>query len=246
MDTEIEVMVAPLRLEVAQANANLMKEKAARTQDRIELADLWPPGWLMPSVLMKFKTMDVQEKAEKRKKALELDAERALKEEIRRAVTESSKWTEQYDEYGQMFYQHADTGASEWTQPDAMLYVPPPGRDEMGNKLMDAKPAGPTSEEEDDAAAELAQWKQETDQWGQVYYTNDSTGETSWEAPEGFVVDLAALGAIDPKVAASESARIVISYMKNRKPEVDKDGEEEEVRFCEERSDELGVQYLWP
>ncbi|GMI11415.1 hypothetical protein TrLO_g5165 [Triparma laevis f. longispina] len=241
MDTEIEVMVAPLRLEVGQANANLMKEKAARTQDRIELADLWPPGWLMPSVLMKFKTMDVQEKAEKRKKALELDAERALKEEIRRAVTESSKWTEQYDEYGQMFYQHADTGASEWTQPDAMLYVPPPGRDEMGNKLMDAKPAGPTSEEEDDTAAELAQWKQETDQWGQVYYTNDSTGETSWEAPEGFVVDPAALGAIDPKVAASESARIVISYMKNRKPEVDEDGEEEELVYDMQTLEEIAA-----
>ncbi|GMI08806.1 hypothetical protein TrVE_jg6426 [Triparma verrucosa] len=241
MDTEIEVMVAPLRLQVAQANANLMKEKAARTQDRIELADLWPPGWLMPSVLMKFKTMDVREKAEKRKKALELDAERALKEEIRRAVTEAGKWSEQYDEYGQMFYQHMDTGASEWTQPEAMLYVPPPGRDEMGNKLMDAAPPGLSSEEVDDAAAELANWKQETDQWGQVFYTNDATGETSWEAPEGFVADEAALGAIDPKVAASESARVVISYMKNRKPEVDEDGEEEELVYDMQTLEEIAA-----
>jgi hypothetical protein len=56
MEKEIEVLVAPLRLEVASAKADLMKEKAARTEDRIELADLWPPGWLMPSVLMKVRT----------------------------------------------------------------------------------------------------------------------------------------------------------------------------------------------
>jgi hypothetical protein len=121
----------------------------------------------MPSVLMKFKTLDVEQKAAKRQKALELDAERALKEEIRAAVLESGKWSEQYDEYGQMFYQHADTGQSAWEQPPAMLYVPPPGRDEMGNKLLDAPPPS-NNDDDDDAAEELANWVQETDQWGQV------------------------------------------------------------------------------
>eukprot|EP00520_Triparma_pacifica_P008736 CAMPEP_0118651064 /NCGR_PEP_ID=MMETSP0785-20121206/10589_1 /TAXON_ID=91992 /ORGANISM="Bolidomonas pacifica, Strain CCMP 1866" /LENGTH=2593 /DNA_ID=CAMNT_0006543497 /DNA_START=44 /DNA_END=7822 /DNA_ORIENTATION=+ len=230
MEKEIEVLVAPLRLEVASAKADLMKEKAARTEDRIELADLWPPGWLMPSVLVKFKTLDIDQKAAKRQKALELDAERSLKEEIRAAVLEAGKWSEQYDEYGQMFYQHADTGESAWEQPPAMLYVPPPGRDEMGNKLLDAKP--PSNDEEDDEAAEeLANWVQETDQWGQSYFSNTETGETSWEAPEGFVVSASGAGAVNPKESATEAARVVISYLKNRKPEIDKDGEEEELVY---------------
>jgi hypothetical protein len=98
MESQIGELIKPLRLDVANAKADLMAEKAARTEDRIELADLWPPGWLMPSVLMKYKTMDVTQKAEKRKIAMELDAERALKEEIRSAVLEAGKWSEQYVE----------------------------------------------------------------------------------------------------------------------------------------------------
>jgi len=62
LDQEVEAVSAPLRLEIASSYALLMKEKAARTEDRIELADLWPPGWLMPSVLMKFRTMNVEDK----------------------------------------------------------------------------------------------------------------------------------------------------------------------------------------
>ena len=95
MEKEIEELVAPLRVDVANFKADLQREKAARTEDRVELADLWPPGWLMPSVLMKYRTMNVDMKAEKRKRAMDLDAERAMKEDIRAKVLEASKWSEQ-------------------------------------------------------------------------------------------------------------------------------------------------------
>ena len=242
MDKAIEEIVGPLRLEVATANANLMKEKAIRTEDRIELADLWPPGWLMPSVLMKFKTLDPAQKAAKRQKALKLDSERALKEEIRAAVVEAGKWSEQYDEYGQIFYQHADTLETAWEQPAAMSYVPPPGRDQMGNKILETANNPAIDEDEDDEVAEeLANWEQVTDQWGQVYFTNSVTGETSWEAPEGFVVDPTAAGGVDPKVAATDAARTVISYMKNRQPEVDEDGNEEELVYDIQELEEIAA-----
>ena len=37
--------------------------------------------------------------------------------------------------------------------------------------------------------------------------------------------------AVDPKAAATDAARVVISYLKNRQPETDEDGEEEELIY---------------
>jgi len=240
MDLEVEAVSAPLRLEIASSYALLMKEKAARTEDRIELADLWPPGWLMPTVLMKYKTMNTEDKKIKRQQALEMDAERALKEEIRNKVLEASKWSAQYDDYGQTFYQHADTGQSEWEQPEAMLYTPPPGRDEMGNKLLvqKEKPDGDNANDQEESVNEI--WEEAADEWGQTYYTNKKTGETSWEAPPGFVSDPAAM-LIDPKDSAKDAARIVISYLRNREPETLDDGTEEELVYDLEEIETLAA-----
>ena len=66
--------------------ALLMQEKAAREADRQELADLWPDGWLMPTILKRYRSLTEEEKQAKRDKAEAIDAERTLRADIRAKV----------------------------------------------------------------------------------------------------------------------------------------------------------------
>eukprot|EP00618_Florenciella_parvula_P006968 CAMPEP_0119497520 /NCGR_PEP_ID=MMETSP1344-20130328/20535_1 /TAXON_ID=236787 /ORGANISM="Florenciella parvula, Strain CCMP2471" /LENGTH=489 /DNA_ID=CAMNT_0007533315 /DNA_START=14 /DNA_END=1480 /DNA_ORIENTATION=- len=195
MNEQLEKICAPLREEVSTSYALLMQEKAAREADRQELADLWPDGWLMPTILKRYRSLTEEEKLAKRDQAEAIDAERTLRADIRAKVMEAYKWETKQDDYGRTFYEHMDTGASEWEQPEAMLYTPPAGRDELGNPV----PVLPEEKSEEEAAEEVVddkseepppdpgKWEKQTDEWGEVYYVNDVTGETAWEKPE--VVD---------------------------------------------------------
>jgi hypothetical protein len=139
-----------------------------------------------------------------------------------------------------MFYIHADTQQQLWEPPEAMSYQPPPGRDEMGNKLAEKKPKQKAeNEENDDSDDDEEEWEQKTDEFGNMYFQNKVTNESSWEAPPGFEVDNT-IPPLDPKIAATESARLVINYLKNRKPEVDPEtGEEEELVYDLQELEEL-------
>ena len=211
---QIERVAAPLRDELAASYALLMHEKAAREGDRQQLADLWPEGWLKPSLLQKYKTLDPAERRERRAAAEAADVEQRLQVEIREAVREAGKWSTGFDEYGRAFYLHADTGQKVWEPPAAMAYQPPPGRDELGNKtdsagggaVVAAKPPPPPPKKAspakpgaggaaggggDDGGAEgeggdEGAWEVVEDEWGQVFYRHSGTGEESWEVPEGY------------------------------------------------------------
>jgi hypothetical protein len=58
---EIERQCRPMRAEVADTIALLMKERSDKAVERAELADLWPSGWLLPSILLPYKTIDSSE-----------------------------------------------------------------------------------------------------------------------------------------------------------------------------------------
>lgn len=96
LEVEVEKVSAPLRAEVAETYTSLLAEKAAREDDRRELSDLWPDGWLMPTTLFKYRTLDAHEKQKRREQAKTRDFERALREEIRASVADVSKWSVAY------------------------------------------------------------------------------------------------------------------------------------------------------
>lgn len=55
------------------------------------LADLWPEGWLIPSMLRRFRSMSREERAQQTLKMEELEAERDLVEGIRAGVAAAAK-----------------------------------------------------------------------------------------------------------------------------------------------------------
>jgi hypothetical protein len=88
-----------------------------------------------------------------------------------------------------------------------MSYAPPPGRDELGNPVVAAPPEEDTASSTGGAKkkggggaagadgapaapeAPKGTWEEKQDEWGQKYYVNDVTGETSWEPPPEEVAD---------------------------------------------------------
>lgn len=72
MEDQISTAIAPMKVELANANVQLMKEKAQRIDDRIHLANLWPIGWMIPTILSRYKSyQDIY-----RKKATSVEKER--------------------------------------------------------------------------------------------------------------------------------------------------------------------------
>jgi hypothetical protein len=206
MEVQIERVAAPLRDELAASYTLLMQEKAGREDDRMELADLWPLGWLMPTILQKYRASDDEMRGQKRAAAEEADAERRIKMDIRTRVLEATKWRQGYDDYGRALYIHGDSGDQVWDPPAAMSYTPPKGRDELGNKVDPNRSGGGSSsslsggsvrrspssrpkekQSEGKAAAAAAAdhgWEVAEDEWGQSFFKNSNTGEEAWERPE--------------------------------------------------------------
>ena len=247
VQVQIERVAAPLRDELAQSYDLLMQEKSGRESDRQVLADLWPDGWLMPSILQKYRTLPPDERNEKRRLAQELDAERHLKMDIRDKVLEATKWEMEHDDYGRSFFVHSETGAQEWERPAAMDYEPPPGRDEFGSKIPvmpdvevepdsdaegEEKPAGENEETKPAEAEEpdKGTWEAKEDEWGQAIYVNSATGEEVFEKPEDMEDEdledeeegqgdgVTVFGSdMDPKLRAVHSARFVIEWLRTAK-----------------------------
>lgn len=57
------------------------------------LADLWPEGWLVPSMLRRFRTISAEERAEKTLQLEEAEGERDMVEAIRAGVAAAAKVT---------------------------------------------------------------------------------------------------------------------------------------------------------
>lgn len=198
IDEEVERLIKPMREKVTECMVNVMKEKAARAQERRELADLWPPGHLMPSILMKYRALSEEELTRRKIRSQERDASRALALEIRANVSESRQWEIKYDEYGRNYYEHKVTGQTEWEQPEIMNYKPPPGRDEMGNVLLSEEVKG--------------DWQIMCDYKGTVYYQSN-TGEISYEPPDAY---LKIPRGKEAHLFVGEAAHIVLSYIKSK------------------------------
>ena len=200
IDEEVERLVQPMRTKVADCVVAVMKEKAARSQERRQMADLWPAGHLMPTLLLTHRALDEKEIEVRRNRSKIQEASKALCLEIRKNVMESKQWKIEFDEYGRQYYQHAITGETEWEEPEIVSYKPPPGRDDMGN---------PTATEEDLNKG----WKMKCDYRGVVYFQSDATGEIQYEAPN---THRGIPPGRDPHLYVAEAANIVVTYLKGQ------------------------------
>jgi hypothetical protein len=200
IEEEVERICKPMREKVADAMVQVMREKAARAQERRQMADLWPKNVLMPTLLMQHRALDDAEMARRVKRTADIEASKALALEIRKNVSESRKWTTEYDEYGRQFFQHSVTGETEWEEPPIMSYQPPPGRDEMGNL---------TGTEED----LMKGWVMKTDYKGQVFYESELTREITYETPASY---RHIPPGRSPELFVGEAANIVLTYIKGK------------------------------
>ena len=142
IEGEVERMIRPMREKISDFMLRAMKEKAARAQERRELADLWPENAVMPTVLMKHRPLTVKERKRRLDRTLKIEANRALAIEIQANVAESKMWEMNHDDYGRPFFKHSKTGETVWERPEIMDYKPPPGRDELGNYVPSDDMAG--------------------------------------------------------------------------------------------------------
>ena len=200
IEEEVERLVSPMRTKVADSIVTVMREKAARSQERRQMADLWPPGHLMPTLLLTHRALDEKEIAIRAKRSQIQEASKALCLEIRKNVMESRQWKVEFDEYGRQFYQHAISGETEWEEPEILSYKPPPGRDDMGN---------PTATEED----LNKKWIMKCDYRGIVYFQSEVTGEIQYEAPNSH---RGIPTGRDPHLYVAEAANIVVTFLKGQ------------------------------
>jgi hypothetical protein len=61
VETEVERRCRPLRDALAEAQATLVSERVQVAMERSELAELWPQGWLMPTILQPYKPITPEE-----------------------------------------------------------------------------------------------------------------------------------------------------------------------------------------
>jgi predicted nucleic acid-binding Zn-ribbon protein len=200
IEEEVERLIKPMREKLSETVVALMKEKASRAQERREIADLWPKDFLMPTLLMRYRTLSLDENERRVQYAIEQNASLALSLEVRANVVESQMWEIKYDDYGRPFYQHMKTGQKSEEPPEIMSYQPPLGRDESGNVI--------TTEENDSH-----NWLVLADTRGQVYYKNKLNGTITYYPPYAYK-KLPPGKTRDQTVA--EAAGIVLDFMKEK------------------------------
>jgi hypothetical protein len=197
---ELERLTRPLRDRLADTMVAAMKEKANRAQERQELADLWPESHLMPTILMKYRTLSKEEKARRVEAVKRTNAKLALSIEIRRNVAESRMWEMKYDDYGRPFYEHIRTGEVQWEEPEIRRYVPPAGYDTSGNIVESYQDI-------------MEKWKTLSTSKGEVYFQHIYTGEISYSPPYAYPRE--PIGK-PYEVLVGEAAQLVIGYIKNK------------------------------
>jgi hypothetical protein len=200
IEEEVERLMRPIRDKLAESMVLIMKEKAARSQERREIADLWPANTLMPSILMRYRAHTPEERERRVKLTREQEASFALAHEIRANVFESKMWEIKYDDYGRPFYEHKKTGETDWEVPAIISYKPPPGRDEMGNII--------GTEE-----TNLSNYNLKTDHKGEVYYQHKKTGEITHIPPSAYKEIPRGKS---KEAIVSEAAQMVLGYIKEK------------------------------
>ena len=119
LDAEVNRLVLPWKEKMTKSMAMVMREKAQRAQERRELAELWPVGHLMPTMLIRFRDMNPAERELRIHVANERNASAVLAAEIRANMFEATLWKPKFDEYGRPYFQHSVTGESSWERPIA-------------------------------------------------------------------------------------------------------------------------------
>ena len=198
IEEEIERLCKPMRERMADCMVQVMKAKIGRAQDRREIADLWPAGHFMPTLLMKSRTLSENERAHRIDRIKRNQASMALGLEIRANMTESKQWEIKYDDYGRPFYQHMKTGQTSQEEPEIVKYQPPKGRDEMGNISV---------------LGDASSWAIMCDHKGEVCYKHNETGKVSYFSPEAYP-DIPP--AKSPKLVVAEAANLVLSFIKSK------------------------------
>lgn len=200
LDEEVERLTRPMRDKISECMVMVMKEKAARAQERRELADLWPPDHLLPTTLMRYRALTEKERLRRLEIARNIQASVALGIEVRANVAESKMWEMKYDDYGRPFYQHMKTMEISEQEPEIISYKPPPGRDELGNVIM--------TDEND-----MNQWTMITDNKGDVAWKRNDTGRISYLPPGSYTK-------LPPgksrQVLVAEAAQMVLTYIKEK------------------------------
>eukprot|EP01035_Chromulina_nebulosa_P020525 gene20525-26624_t len=200
VNQEVERLCKPMRDKVAETMVSLMKEKATRAQERRELGDLWPKGHLMPTLLMKYRSLSDDEMKRRIEDAKQANANLAISLEIRSKVAESKMWELKYDDYGRPFYEHTRTGETQWDEPEIRRYQPPIGRDEMGNLI-------------DMNADANKRWKTLANDKGEIYYRNIDNGEITFKSPYVYKHDEYIKS---NEQIVSEAAQIVLKYIRHK------------------------------
>ena len=109
IEEEVERLCKPMRDKLADCMVQIMKEKSARAQERRHMADLWPDGHLLPSLLMQYRALSEEEKEKRKTSSQQQNANVALALEVRANVTEAKSWELKYDDYGRAYYEHKKT-----------------------------------------------------------------------------------------------------------------------------------------
>ena len=109
IEEEVERLCKPMRDKLADCMVQIMKEKSARAQERRHMADLWPDGHLMPSLLMQYRALSEEEKDKRKTLSQQHNANVSLALEVRANVAEARCWEMKYDDYGRAFYEHKKT-----------------------------------------------------------------------------------------------------------------------------------------
>ncbi len=200
LEDEIERLTKPMRDKMSECMLMVMKEKAARAQERRELADLWPSDTMLPTLLMKYRCLDENEKKRRLDMAKEAQASLALTLEIQANVAESKMWEMKYDDYGRPFYQHKTTNETRPEEPEIVNYKPPPGRDEMGNPVIVPN-------------TDMLNWTILTDYKGEVCYQHKETNEIRYIPPGSYSK---IPNAKSKEQMVSESAQLVLAYIKDK------------------------------
>ncbi|KAJ1433290.1 hypothetical protein B484DRAFT_478420 [Ochromonadaceae sp. CCMP2298] len=176
IDEEVARLMKPLREKLAESMVLIMKEKAARAHERREIAALWPTTVLMPTLLLRYRAQTDEERVRRVQQVHQQGANRALALEIRANVAESKMWELKYDDYGRAFYEHTQTGQTDFEKPAILTYKPPPGRDDMGNVVNNEGGEG----------GGLADWSLQTDHKGEVFYRHKKSGDVSYVSPTAY------------------------------------------------------------
>lgn len=125
----VEEMHDKLKVEYKLVKDELEKIHERHLDQVNWLAQLWPEGSVLPSLLQPLVKDTLEEKSDEIARLEDRKKRREVGEEAQRNIEERQHWNELTDEYGQRYYYNNSTGESSWKEPSCMAYVVPEGWD---------------------------------------------------------------------------------------------------------------------